>query len=179
MKKADIFTIGLAIGFMVPILGVAGIILHNDIGSGNPSSVPGMVYLQPGPGYNASNQAGLITLAENNLRSTNLSVEFSHPSGLGIVNLVNVVSIVNHAATGNYTGIWFNGTLPPGVTLLMSSSKMTSSGASITGSNVQIFNNTFNLSLDSSSQGQLYYISFQVNSSINNPANLIVSESAK
>lgn len=172
MKKAEVITIALALGFLIPIIGTTGIIVHSDNTSTSGNLSTSMVYLQPGPDYSAVNKDGFFQIADNNTNDNLMNVDFTNTAGSGTVNLVNVLSIVNKNPAGKDVNIVMNGTLPKGVILSICNSEMISSGSAIEGNNMTNFTGSFVVDLYSNTPGTAFYISFQMDNFSKNTGDL-------
>lgn len=179
MKKADVITIALALGFIIPILGISAITIHNDNMISSEGIPTSKVYLEPGPQYNATNKAGFITIDSNYTKSTDLQLNFNHISGTGTINLLNVLSVYNSNNNGTAVNIHLNGTLPSNVTMYIGTYQMVSSGTIIQGNNAGTYQGDFTVNLNTTLKGTDFYISFQVNPISNDTGDVGVYTSPK
>lgn len=160
MDKQTIVTIGLALGFIVPISITGYVILHSDNSlNGNLDSMASL-HFQDGPGYDSANQAGFMRISYNNSLGTASTLNFTQASSNGKVTLLNVLVVNSTVRSGSSVSFWLNGTLPAGTTMLLSNSQLSAVGSSIVGKVSTYLNGTFSDHVTVSGTGQLFYAGF-------------------
>lgn len=175
MDKQAVITIGLTLGFLVPMLVTTSIIWHSENTSTLKPVQPTEVYLQQGPGYVAAKQAGFIQFSGNNTDNSETTIEFHKVPGTGETVLTNVLEFENNVVSGSRIDVWVNGSLPSGVTMYLSSNKVTASGTVIMGSNVTTLNGTFVLHISGPADGVFDYASFKTYGTSSNSAEIRIS----
>lgn len=158
MDRNALVTVGLALGFLIPISLVGYILIHNDNALSPANS--GSIYMTSGPEYNAYLKSGFLSF-NTSPSSTNTSVEFIHQAGTGQVDLFNALELFNSINKSNPHDLWVNGTIPPGVTMYLTNTLIQSfSSVNNTNSGMELSGN-FSLHLHNPSRGVIYYISFK------------------
>ncbi len=120
---------------VLPAVATAAVLVNNPVATHTNNTHSNPVYLAEAPGYSSAKDLGYIGLSGGGSTSTGQTLYLNGTPGAGNITLVNVLEVVNATSTSYSSAVtlYFNGTLPSGVSIYYSTSAMGYSGTSITG----------------------------------------------
>lgn len=137
MKRNLLTVMIIATMMIVPAVATAAVMVNDTVSVSVSNTGVNSVYLEKGTGYKTAHSLGYFTVAGNNRKYSNLTLEINDVNGTGNMSMTNVLELTGSVATGRYVNVTITADLPAGIYLYCNSAPSTiTPGSSITGTNL-------------------------------------------